>query len=314
MARLRPRILVLVALILPVMLIVTGKPMSNGTCYYSNPPIQCLGENKVVARAMLSDWGGSSGTSGTSGQAGLVSLLTNGVNLNGGTVPAPKQRTPNAVQQPYGGSVPAPKQLAQPWQGPNVGTVPWSGSQQYTAARQSAPAPDAGFAPPVQAGPARGGRQEYEAMDPGMQAATDQQWLGGDSDYTAQLGEYDRALQDFITRITGQKDNFELDRKNAEGANNRNMETSTNQLGEDFGARGMSYSGLAAKSQGDLRGRFEEQGKNINLVAQRNNDDADNRRKDYEAENTIGRGNAKRSALARMAAQQSITDSNAGMF
>lgn len=276
----------------------------------------------MAGRAMIAGWGGSAGSSGASG---LMSILKNNgrgsVANNGGTVPAPKQVAPKSLN---GGSVPAPAQRAP--SGPVYTPPPQD--MVYTdpritnpndnwaqpLARQAAPADMGPIEPAVPQGPVAGGRQWYEALGPTAKAATENDWLGGDSDYTAQLGEYERALDDFLARIKGQKDNFELDRKNAVGANELNETNATNSLGEDFGARGMSYSGLFDKSKNDLRTRFTDQEKNINLVAQRNNNDADNRRKDYEAENTIGRGNAKRSALARMAAQQSMIDSNAGMF
>jgi hypothetical protein len=150
-------------------------------------------------------------------------------------------------------------------------------------------------------------------MDATGRASADESWLGGDSDYTAQLGEYDRALSDFINRITAQKDNFDLDADNAILAVGKNQGIAGNQLGEDFGARGMSFSGLFDKSRNDLNNRFSEQKSNVENVRTKNKSDADNRLADYKAENSIGRSNAKRSALTRMAAQQAMIDSNAGL-
>lgn len=163
-------------------------------------------------------------------------------------------------------------------------------------------------------GPAQGGRAWYNSLDQAGQQAEQDKFLGGDSDYIAQLGEYDRALADFKDRIAGQIKNFNTDAASATDATNKNLMNSQNQLGEDFGARGMSYSGLYDKSKNEMGTRFQDQIANIGLVRGRNEADALGRQKDYEAENTIGRGNAKRSALTRMMANQSMIDSNSGMF
>jgi hypothetical protein len=182
----------------------------------------------------------------------------------------------------------------------------------YQAKPNPAPVVDPTPAPAPPAPPS-GGRQAYNAMDAAGRASADESWLGGDSDYTAQLGEYDRALQDFINRITAQKQGFDLDADNAILAVGKNQANAGNQLGEDFGARGMSFSGLFDKSRNDLNNRFSEQKSNVENVRTKNKSDADNRLSDYQAENNIGRSNAKRSALTRMAAQQAMIDSNAGL-
>lgn len=180
---------------------------------------------------------------------------------------------------------------------------------------QAVPTPVQNFAPPAAPAPPAppvGGARWYSGLGTAQRAATDAQWLGGDSDYAAQIGEYDRALNDFIARITAQKANFNLDAKNADAANEKNRGFSGDALGEDFGARGMSYSGLFDQSRNELNDRFNEQGANIKTVNARNLSEADNRLADYRSENNIGRSNAKRSALTRMAAQQAMLDANAG--
>lgn len=164
-------------------------------------------------------------------------------------------------------------------------------------------------APAAPRGPAVGGRAWYNSLDAGAKAAQDQQWLGGDSDYTAQLGEYDKALSDFISRITAQKEGFTKDTNRAVQANSDNQQLAGNQLGEDFGARGMMYSGLWDKSLGLQNKRFKDQEENINRVGLQNQTDADNRLGDFKSQNSIDRNNAMRAALGRMAQQQSIIDS-----
>lgn len=215
------------------------------------------------------------------------------------------------IATPYAGSNPTPITAPSYIAG---GAPP---RYQAPAPRYAAPAPaPQSFAPPPPPPPPPtppvGGRQWYSGLDEGTRAQTDAQYLGGDSDYNAQIGEYQRALDDFIARIVAQKENFDLDANNALTATTKNREFSGNQLGEDFGARGMSYSGLFDKSKNEMNTRFNDQEKNINTVRDRNKSEADIRQADYQAENNIGRANAKRSALTRMAAQQALLDSNAG--
>jgi hypothetical protein len=173
------------------------------------------------------------------------------------------------------------------------------------------PATGGPAAPPAAPqGPVQGGRQWYNSLDAGGQAAEQDKYLGGDSDYTAQMGEYDHALNDFISRITTQKGQFTLDTDHATQANDKNRDLSMDQLGQDFGARGMSYSGLADKSMNLMKDRFTDQGNNILQVGARNQIDADNRQADFQSQNGIDRGNAKRAALGRMVQQQALTDSS----
>lgn len=168
---------------------------------------------------------------------------------------------------------------------------------------QAAPAPE------VPQGPIVGGRQWYNQLSAGDQVAQDNQYLGGDSDYNAQMGEYDKALNAFIDRITKQKQLFEQDGIDATASVDANQNQTLNGLGEDFGARGMSYSGLFDQTKNQNIGRFNETKAGITKNTSRNKTEADNRQADYSAENELGRGNAKRSALNRMANRQSIIDS-----
>lgn len=242
------------------------------------------------------------------------------------TAPAPVAPSINYNQPKYIGSGVSPSQTSvnynQPaYIGSGVGPAPapsvnynqpkYIGSgigpasapiQQSAAASAPAPAPVA----PV------GGAQWYGGLDQAGKAAQDQSWLGGDSDYTAQIGEYDRALQTFIDRIVNQKKGYEQDATDATNSTNRNQTMSLDQMGEDFGARGLSYSGLAVDSADKTNQRFNEAKGQIGKVLSRNNQDADNRQADYQAENQISRGNAERSSLSRQAQRQALLDSMAG--
>lgn len=190
--------------------------------------------------------------------------------------------------------------------------------QQYPSAAQSpaniaapAPAPAAPAAPPPPAPPV-GGKTWYSGLDQGARAAQDQSWLGGDSDYTAQISEYDKALQSFIDRIAGQKKMYNQDAEDALSSTGRNQTMSLDNLGEDFGARGLSYSGLFDQTKNQTNDRFNEAKGGIEKVRARNLTDASNRQSDYESENQISRGNAERASLARQAQRQALLDSMAG--
>lgn len=177
------------------------------------------------------------------------------------------------------------------------------------------PAQQQSFAPatpPPPPAPPVGGRQWYGGLDQGAKAAQDQSWLGGDSDYTSQIAEYDRALQTFIDRIANQKKMFNQDADDAVASTGRNQAMSLDGLGEDFGARGLSYSGMFDTEKNRTNERFNDAKGGIEKVRGRNLSDADNREADYRSENQISRGNAERSSLSRQAQRQALLDSMAG--
>lgn len=182
---------------------------------------------------------------------------------------------------------------------------------QYSAPAQSAPAQQsiAQEAPRPQFAP--GGRNEFmNIFSPEQQQVAQNQWLGGDSDYTAQVGMYQKALDDFVRRITGRIEGFRTDADQAIAGNQKNETMSADSLGADFGARGLSYSGLFDTSQNKLRNRYSEGRANIGKNRDTNIQNAEEERSNYEAENEISKQNALRSSLLRMAAQQQLADSN----
>lgn len=183
------------------------------------------------------------------------------------------------------------------------GSAPAQAPMQQSFAPAPAPPPPA---PPV------GGRQWYGGLDEGGRAAQDQSWLGGDSDYTSQIAEYDRALQTFVDRIMNQKKMFNQDADDAVASTGRNQAMSLDSLGEDFGARGLSYSGMFDTTKNQTNERFNDAKSGIEKVRGRNLTDSDNREADYRSENQISRGNAERSSLSRQAQRQAMLDSAAG--
>jgi len=210
---------------------------------------------------------------------------------------------------------------------PNTGYTPWSGTPTgpnvysyqgatYPAAQQNfvpqQPSPmDFQPTPDVPAGPAAGGRTEYNSFNPQQQEAANNAWLGGDSDYTAQMGAYQRALEDFIGRITGQIQNYQTDAESAIGTNKQNELMSSNSLGEDFGSRGLINSGMFGTAQDRLGQRFAqgrtniEKNRDTNVLAKRGE------QADYTAENAIGQQNARRASLLNMANRQNLIDQGA---
>lgn len=208
------------------------------------------------------------------------------------------------IATPYAGGNPTPITAPSYLSGgaPGRYQAPSAPAQQSFAA----PAP-----PPPPVAPV-GGRQWYQGLDEGGRAAQDQSWLGGDSDYTSQIAEYDRALQTFIDRIMNQKKMFNQDADDAVASTGRNQAQSLDSLGEDFGARGLSYSGMFDTTKNQTNERFNDAKGGIEKVRSRNLSDADNREADYRSENQISRGNAERSSLSRQAQRQALLDSMAG--
>ena len=206
----------------------------------------------------------------------------------------------------YAAPAPSPTSLGSFSSNPSPYIAPVSGYNRQAAPSVGASEPMGPPAPPP------GGRTAYNALDAGGRAAQDQSWLGGDSDYTSQIAEYDRALQTFIDRIANQKKMFQQDADDATASTGRNQAMSLDALGEDFGARGLSYSGLAVDSADKTNQRFNEAKGGIGKVLARNNSDADNREADYRTENQLSRGNAERSSLSRQAQRQALIDSQYG--
>jgi hypothetical protein len=159
---------------------------------------------------------------------------------------------------------------------------------------------------------APGGRAEFNSFSPEQQQMTQDQWLAGDSDYTEQTGLYQKALDDFVRRITGRIEGFDLDAKDATAGNIKNQNMSADSLGADFGARGLSYSGLWDQSKNKLLDRYAQGRGNIEKNRATNVQNAKNEQADYTAENEIARKNSLRSSLLRMAAQQQLLDSQYG--
>lgn len=269
----------------------------------------------MVVRSDSAGGAGSSGGSGFKWPAGQLALQT-------------QKPTPKASVWPAGDLAlqpPAPKPAFN-WPAGNLALAPnpaptagnsYSGTPD-TGTGGYAPAPGGGgggtsfapaYEPPAPPPPAVGGRQWYNGLDQAGQKAEDAKWLGGDADYTAQIAEYDKALQAFVGRIADQRKGFTEDANLATASTNRNQDMSVNNLGEDFGARGLSYSGLFDTSKNEVNGRFNEAKSGIERMRAKNDGDAVNREKDYRAENGISRGNAQRASLGREAQRQALIDS-----
>lgn len=217
---------------------------------------------------------------------------------------------------PAVGRNPAP--IAAPYYNPAPAYTPPPQQQYVTPApsfqqsfNQAPPPPPPPMDPPrPQFAP--GGFQEFNQMDPAKQQMSRDKWLAGDSDYTEQIGLYQKALDDFVRRITGRIDSFNTDAKDATAGNLKNESMSADSLGADFGARGLSYSGLFDQSRNKLLDRYKEGRTNIEKNRLTNVQGAENEKADYTAENQISRKNAQRASLLRMAQQQQLLDSQYG--
>lgn len=253
------------------------------------------------------------GNYNNAGTAGIKRIATPAVpitgsikNMSTGRMTSPAEPLNNPAYTPppppsYGYDLPSPAAIQQ--------------VQQYQPSLYQQPAPQT-FAPPME--PPRpqfaaGGRQEFNTFSPEQQQMSEQQWLTGDSDYTAQTGLYQKALDDFVRRITGRIQGFDVDAKEATAGNLKNEAMSADSLGSDFGARGLSYSGLFDQSKNKLLDRYKQGRGNIEKNRAQNVQNAENEKADYTAENEISRQNARRSSLLRMAAQQQLLDSQFGM-
>lgn len=137
-------------------------------------------------------------------------------------------------------------------------------------------------------------------------------WLAGDSDYKEQVTEYDRAINSFRNRINAKKAEFDEDYKQAEGTTQKNRDFTLNDLGEDFGSRGLAYSGLFDQAKERTNDQFRQQIANLVNLKQRQTTDADEEFADFGTETNLRKANALRQAIARMAQAQALSDSRLG--
>lgn len=138
---------------------------------------------------------------------------------------------------------------------------------------------------------------------PAPKPPTEKEWLAGDSAYNDQLSEYDRALQEYLARISAKELEVDQDARIALQSNSRNQSMGLNNNAEDFAARGMINSGLFANSAEQLNDRYGESRSAIETNKGRQLGSLTDERDTYRRENELGRGNARRQALQRMAMQ-----------
>lgn len=262
-----------------------------------------------IARARIDSGGaGSAGSGGFNWQAGNLALQPQRESYT----PTQQEVNTGVIQPsaPQRESFSVPRTLLDPRQNTVSNFQQQTGN--FAPAPSPAPSPIQDIAPPPPPTPPVGGRQWYNSLDAGGKQAADNQWLGGDSDYTAQISEYDKALQSFIDRIAEQRKGFTTDANLATQSTERNQNMSLDNLGEDFGARGLSYSGLFDTSKNQTNQRFNEAKSGIERMRAKNDSDAVNRETDYRAENQISRNNAQRASTGRQAQRQALIDSMNG--
>lgn len=136
---------------------------------------------------------------------------------------------------------------------------------------------------------------------PAPKPPTEKEWLAGDSAYNDQLSEYDRALQEYLARIAAKESEVNQDASIALQSNARNQSMGLNNNAEDFAARGMINSGLFVNSAEQLNDRYGESRSAIETNKGRQLGSLTDERDTYRRENELGRGNARRQALQRMA-------------
>lgn len=135
---------------------------------------------------------------------------------------------------------------------------------------------------------------------------TEAEWLAGDTAYQDQTSEYEKALQDFVARIAEREGEIKQDADLAIQANQRNQTQGLNSNAEDFASRGMINSGLFADSAEQLSDRYNEARGSIETNRGRQIGALADERETYQRENELGRNNARRQALQRMALQWGV--------
>lgn len=146
--------------------------------------------------------------------------------------------------------------------------------------------------PPGQAGP-----QSQPVM-------SQDDWLSGDGDYQNQMTQYSTALNDFLARLTRQKNDFTNDYNTAKQGLDRNETQGLQNLGEDFTSRGLANSGLFADSRQKAQQNFTDQRNGMNTARDRAMSDFSTQEQDKRSSTNQALDNAKRASLGRMSTNQ----------
>lgn len=212
-----------------------------------------------------------------------------------GSIPAPKQRAPTYTQ-PY---LPAPIQRAptQPYIPP--APVNYAPQQVYQPANFA----PANFAPQAAAAPA----PPPEPPKPSWSMANSNKEIGQvDSTFRDQEAAFNEALQKYIADYNADKSGVERDSKTALEGIGRNRQIGLTGVQEDFAARGLSNSGLRVDAWKKGNQQYDSQEQNIETSKTDNIRRLDFGKGKYEAETKAKVQEAKRDALARLAASQSL--------
>lgn len=129
-------------------------------------------------------------------------------------------------------------------------------------------------------------------------------WLSGDSTYQNQMSEYGSSLNDFLSRLTTQQNDFQADYDVSKQGLARNQASGMQALGEDFTSRGMANSGLFDKAGQEAEANYGRQGSALDTARTRALSDFGNQRKDKEASTEKAKQNARSASLGRMASDQ----------
>lgn len=197
---------------------------------------------------------------------------------------------------------------------------------QWMAKNSTSTPPPAGNTPPNAGGstytaPGGGGGSFYGGGDTGLSpmvtSPTEEDYLAGDSGYTAELSALQGALQRFLADSDFQRSNYTTDYQRSlrdlgydEGAKQWNFDDPltasgrgyNNQL-NDFASRGMLQSQGYADAYNELLRMLGQQYDTISTGKNTFMTDMDNQTANFKAENTANQQAARAQALQRRAAQ-----------
>jgi len=203
----------------------------------------------------------------------------------------------------------APKAIAKP--------ITASPSAQLTYAKPtiSTYSPNTGYTAPVGNSPYSGGVGAWKAAPANIPAPapavpqskpviSEADWLAGDGEYQAQVGQFDGSLKDFLDRLATQKTDFTNDYNTAVTGLGRNREKAELGLGEDFTSRGLANSGMFQAGRKDMGQAFETQENGLKTAKGRAEADFSFQESDKRKATDQAKGNAKLASLGRMSMNQ----------
>ena len=124
-------------------------------------------------------------------------------------------------------------------------------------------------------------------------------YLAGDTAYSAQKAAYDKALADYVTRSTGEAQNYNTEYNAKLGTMQKAQDQGALDLKDDYASRGLLSSGVYADALNDFNNSYTTQRDELARAKQQYETDLANSKTDFTTEQQTLLAKARQDALNR---------------